>query len=127
MQLVVHNLRLFTKIRQRSLCCGNAKFGRMNIMPFHKNSNLYCLLQLRFLDNKRSFCCDFLFTHHFTNEGRCHRMMESGLLLKDVAKKLFEAKKMKKLGSPMKTVVTVKRQSDSSVSVKKTTTVSTEK
>ncbi|PWA65184.1 hypothetical protein CTI12_AA337960 [Artemisia annua] len=62
-----------------------------------------------------------------TNNAHPSMMMESGLLPKDVAKKLFEAKKMKKLGPPMKTVVTVKRQSDSSVSVKKTTTVSTEK
>ncbi|KAI3734376.1 hypothetical protein L6452_13844 [Arctium lappa] len=65
-----------------------------------------------------------------TSEMAAIWMMESGLLPRDVAKKLFEAKRKKaqeqKLGSPMKTVVTVKRKSDSSVSIKKKT-VSTEK
>lgn len=56
------------------------------------------------------------------------RMMESGLLPKDLAKKVFEKKQKKaqqlKLGSPMKTVVTVKKTTES-VTIKKTTSSST--
>ncbi|MFS7969611.1 hypothetical protein Hanom_Chr09g00811241 [Helianthus anomalus] len=59
-----------------------------------------------------------------TSEMAAIWMMESGLLQKDVANKLFEAKRKKaqqqKLGSPMKMVVNVKKQSDSSsVTVKR--------
>lgn len=53
--------------------------------------------------------------------------MECGLLPKEVAKKVFEKKQKKsqlqKLGSPMKTVVTVKKTSKS-VTVKKETSSS---
>lgn len=55
-------------------------------------------------------------------------MMESGLLPKDLAKKVFEKKQKKaqqlKLGSPLKTVVTVKKTTES-VTIKKTTSSST--
>ncbi|GER44770.1 hypothetical protein STAS_21675 [Striga asiatica] len=50
-------------------------------------------------------------------------MMESGLLPKDVAKKVLDRKvkkaKEQRLSSPMKTVVTVKKKSDSTTVVKK--------
>ncbi|KAD1553679.1 hypothetical protein R6Q59_029981 [Mikania micrantha] len=71
-----------------------------------------------------------LYTQIPSSEMAAIWMMESGLLHKDVAKKLFEAKRKKaqqKLGSPMKTVVSVKKQSDSSSVLVKKKIVSTEK